>query len=70
MPLLLRTSSWVIARAGVGLEPTRGSPVAVSASVCGLRWRDVASTSGGGGLVSAACDLSPLCRSGPFGQQS
>lgn len=61
MPLLLRAASWVIAGAGVGVGPTRGSPVAVSAPVCGLRWRDVASTSGCPGLVSAACDLAPLC---------
>lgn len=60
MPLL-RACSWVIAGAGVGLGPTRGSHVAVSAPVCGLRWRDVASTSGGRGLVSAACDPAPLC---------
>lgn len=61
MPLLLRGSSWVIAGAGVGLGPTRGSHVAVSAPVYGLRWRNVASTSGSRGLVSAACDLAPLC---------
>lgn len=63
MPLLPRDSSWVVAGAGVGLGPTRGSHVAVSAPVCGLRWRDVASTPGGSGLVSAACDLAPLCHS-------
>lgn len=63
MPLLPRDSSWVVAGAGVGLGPTRGSHVAVSAPVCGLRWRDVASTPGSSGLVSAACDLAPLCHS-------
>ncbi|KAK7824541.1 hypothetical protein U0070_021462 [Myodes glareolus] len=51
MPLLPRDSSWVVAGAGVGLGPTRGSHVAVSAPVCGLRWRDVASTPGGSGLT-------------------
>ncbi|KAH0506403.1 Dynamin-like 120 kDa protein, mitochondrial [Microtus ochrogaster] len=51
MPLLQRESSWVIAGAGVGLGPTRGAHVAVSAPVCGLRWRDVASTPGGSGLT-------------------
>ncbi|XP_027268718.1 dynamin-like 120 kDa protein, mitochondrial isoform X4 [Cricetulus griseus] len=50
MPLLLSAYSWVTAGAGVGLGPTRGSHVAVSAPVCGLRWRDVASTPGGRGL--------------------
>lgn len=55
--LLPRALSWVIPGAGAGLRLTPGSRVAVSAPVRPPRWRDVASTPGRRGLVSAGCDL-------------